>query len=81
MRFMPKSKQTSLAISASNRLPGKVSGIVPGAINSEVKLQLTGTRTLVAIVTNQSLKDLGLKTGSQCCALINASHVLIAVND
>lgn len=79
--FVLLTPDANIRISASNRLPGKVSAIVSGAVNSEVKLQLTGTRTLVAIVTNESLKELGLKTGSPCCALINASHVLIAVND
>jgi molybdate transport system regulatory protein len=50
-------------------------------VNSEVKVQLAGGRTLVAIVTDDGLKELGLKPGNVCCAVIKASHVLIAVND
>lgn len=68
-------------ISARNRLTGTVSSIARGAVNSEVKVQLAGGRTLVAIVTDDGLKELGLKLGSVCCAVIKASHVLIAVND
>ena len=79
--FVLLSPDADIRISASNRLPGKVASITTGAVNSEVKLQLAGTRTLIAIVTNESLKTLKLKKGSDCCALINASHVLIAVND
>jgi molybdate transport system regulatory protein len=68
-------------ISARNRLRGKITAITHGAVNSEVKLELPGGRTLVAIVTDDGVKELGLKTGMPCCAIIKASHVLIAVND
>jgi molybdate transport system regulatory protein len=70
-----------LRISARNRLPGTVHTIVRGAVNSEVRLQLTGDRVIIAVVTNESLKELGLRKRQTCCAVINASHVLIAVND
>lgn len=79
--FVLLSADANPCISASNRLVGTVASIARGAVNSEVKLQLAGNRTLVAIVTNEGLKELGLKSGSACCAIINASHVLIAVND
>jgi molybdate transport system regulatory protein len=68
-------------ISAGNRLPGAVIEIKKGAVNSEIKLQLSGGRTLIAIVTNPSVRELELQLGSKCHALVNASHVLIAVND
>ncbi len=79
--FVLLSTDTNPRISARNRLTGTVASIARGAVNSEVKLRLAGNRTLVAIVTNEGLKELGLKSGSPCCAIINASHVLIAVND
>jgi molybdate transport system regulatory protein len=31
-------------------------------------------------VTNDSIKSLGLKDGIKACALIKASHVILAVN-
>lgn len=79
--FVLLSTDPNPRISARNRLAGKVTSIKPGAVNSEVKLQLAGGRTLVAIITDDGVKELALKVGSACCAIIKASHVLIAVND
>lgn len=79
--FVLLSPDPNLRISARNRLAGTVASITPGAVNCEVKLQLAGSRTLVAIVTREGLKQLGLRRGSPCVALVKASHVLIAVND
>ena len=79
--FVLLAPDAGLRISARNRLAGTVRSIVRGAVNSEVKLQLRGDRTIVAIVTNESLRELGLRRQQPCCAVINASHVLVAVND
>jgi molybdate transport system regulatory protein len=68
-------------ISARNRLCGKITEIIRGSVNSEAIVQLPGSRRLTAIVTNDSVKELGLTVGAPCCALIKASHVLIAVSD
>lgn len=75
------SPDRDLRISARNRLPGKVIGSLPGVVNSEVKIELAGGRVLTAVITNESLKELGFAPGSDCCALIKASHVIVAVND
>jgi molybdate transport system regulatory protein len=79
--FILLTPDPDIRISARNRLKGTVTSVVNGAVNSEVKLQLTGNRSLVAITTIQGLSKLGLRKGAQCCAIIKASHVLIAVND
>lgn len=79
--FVLLSPELDLRISARNRLPGVVASVTRGAVNSEVKLQLAGGRTIVAIVTAASLAELRLRKGSPCCALIKSSHVLIAVTD
>jgi molybdate transport system regulatory protein len=75
------SPDLDIRISARNRLAGTVASIATGTVNCEVKLQLAGARTVVAIVTRDGLKQLGLRKGSPCVALVKASHVLIAVND
>jgi molybdopterin-binding protein len=36
---------------------------------------------LTAIVTREVLEDLDLAERTPCCALVDAAHVLIAVND
>ena len=79
--FILLSVDLNSRISARNKLEGIVSAIVHGSVNSEVKVQLAGERVLTAIVTADGLKDLDLTEGSRCCALVEASHVLMAVND
>lgn len=71
----------ALRISARNRLPGVVSAVIPGAVNCEVKLELSGGRTLTAVLTLEGWKQLHLAEGSRCVGLVKASHVLLAVTD
>jgi molybdate transport system regulatory protein len=71
----------NIAVSTRNRLPARVKSVARGPVNSEVKLELADTRTLVAVTSSEGLKALGLREGDSVFALINASHVLIAVND
>lgn len=67
--------------SARNRLCGEVVSCIEGAVNGEVGLELAGGKRLTAIITNDSIKNLGLKEGVRACALIKASNVIVAVND
>lgn len=75
------SPDPSVRTSARNRLCGSVAQILSGAVNSEVILQLPGSRRLTAIITNEAVRELQLEVGAGCCALIKASHVILAVND
>jgi molybdate transport system regulatory protein len=59
-------------------LSGKVLAIKPGAVNSEIKLVLTSKHELVAVITNESIEHLGLKTGSEAFAIIKAPLVILA---
>jgi molybdate transport system regulatory protein len=70
-----------LNVSTRNRLAGIVKKIVRGPVNSEVSIELADTRSLIAVTSSASVKALALKVGMPVHALINASHVLIAVND
>lgn len=69
----------SLKTSARNRLCGSVSAVQEGAVNGEVVLDIGGGKSLAAIVTNASIRSLGLKPGARACALIKASHIILAV--
>ena len=69
-----------MKLSARNILKGKVVKIVHGAINSEVTLELPGGLQVVAIITNGSVENLGLKEGKEAYAVIKASSVMIAVD-
>ncbi|MBK1706921.1 TOBE domain-containing protein [Halochromatium glycolicum] len=66
-----------MKISARNQFHGEVTSITLGAVNAEVTVTLKGGEQIVAIVTNESVKSLNLKPGSEAVALIKASSVLV----
>ena len=66
--------------SARNELKGTVVSCHEGAVNGEVVIELGGGKSVAAVVTNDSIKSLGLKAGVAATALIKASHVILAVN-
>ena len=70
-----------MRLSARNVLKGKVVKIVKGAVNSEVMIQLPGGEKLVSIITNTSVKSLGLKKGKDAYAVIKASNIMVGVED
>lgn len=78
--FVILSPDRDVKISARTRLWGTIAKTTRGAVNSEIKLELPGERMLTAMITNDSLDEFGFKEGSECCALIKASHVILAVN-
>jgi molybdopterin-binding protein len=69
-----------MKISARNVLQGKVKRIVPGAVNSEVIVELPGGIEMVSIITKSSAKNLGLKKGKPVYTVVKASNVMIAVD-
>ena len=66
-------------LSARNQLAGTVSRIVPGAVNTEVVLELPGGGSVAAIITNPSVKALRLGVGSAATAVFKASSVILGV--
>jgi molybdate transport system regulatory protein len=70
----------SLKTSARNRLCGTVVRCQEGAVNAEVVIELPGGKLVTSIVTNDSIHSLGLKVGERACALIKASHIILAVS-
>ncbi|SCC95381.1 Molybdenum-pterin-binding protein MopA (fragment) [Thiomonas sp. X19] len=67
--------------SARNRLCGQVSRIVPGVVNDEISIELSGGGELVVMITPASTRHLGLQHGLHVCALIKASHIILGVDD
>lgn len=65
--------------SARNRLSGTVVRCQEGTVNAEVVIELPGGKTIASIITNESVKILGLKEGVRASALIKASHIILAV--
>lgn len=66
--------------SARNVLAGTVIKHEDGAVNSEIVLDIGGGKTIAAIVTKESAETLGLAVGDPACALIKASHIILAVD-
>ena len=69
-----------MKISARNILKGTVKKIIPGAVNSEVILELPGGYEVTSIITKESVEKLGLAIGKPAYAVIKSSEVMIAVD-
>ncbi|QNK02181.1 TOBE domain-containing protein [Dyella telluris] len=67
--------------SARNQLAGVVASVEAGAVNDVVQLELQGGQRLVATITRESTRSLGLAPGKSAFALIKASSVIIAIPD
>jgi len=68
-----------MKLSARNQLAGTISRIVPGAVNTEVVIDLAGGNSVAAIITNASAEELQLTQGSAATAIFKASSVILAV--
>ena len=69
-----------MRLSARNQIPARVTGINAGAAIANVELDANGVR-LVASITVEAVRDLGLAEGSQVTAVIKASEVMLATSD
>ena len=67
-----------MKLSARNQIPATVTSITQGEAIANVTLDAGGVR-LVASITVEAVKELGLKEGSQVTALVKASDVIIGV--
>lgn len=74
-------RRFTMLTSARNHFSGKVVRVKTGAVNDEVELELSGGDRLVAIVTHDSVENLGLKKGVEALALVKASWVIVALDE
>ncbi len=72
------SKELPKKISARNIIKTKITSVSKGAVNSEIKMEAAG-KTLAAIITNESLENLKLKTNDTAYAIFKASNVILGV--
>jgi molybdopterin-binding protein len=69
-----------MQISARNTLKGRVKHIAPGAVNTEVTVELPGGAEVVSIITKSSAERLHLAPGMEVYAVVKASDVMIATD-
>ena len=69
-----------MKLSARNQLPATVTGVTFGEAIANVELDAGGVR-LVASITAEAARELGLQMGSQVTAIVKASDVLIGINE
>jgi molybdopterin-binding protein len=69
-----------MKLSARNQLPGRVTSITHGEAIANVVLDVGGQR-LVASITVEATKELGLTEGSEVIVVIKASDVIVATPD
>jgi molybdopterin-binding protein len=68
-----------MKLSARNQIPARITKINYGEAIANVEMDAGGVR-LVASVTVESVRDLGLTEGSQVTAVIKASDVMVATD-
>ena len=66
-----------MPLSARNQIPATVTAINAGEAIANVVLDANGIR-LVASITVEAVRELGLVEGSQVTAVIKASDVIVA---
>jgi molybdopterin-binding protein len=69
-----------MKLSARNVLAGKVKNVTPGAVDSEVVIEIAPGIEVVSVITKRSAETLGLKAGAKVYAIIKASSVMIGID-
>jgi molybdopterin-binding protein len=69
-----------MKLSARNQIPARVVAIKAGEAIANVELDANGVR-LVASITVEAVKQLGLAEGANVTAVIKASDVIVATSD
>lgn len=69
-----------MKLSARNTLKGTVKALKPGAVNTEVVIELPGGAEIVSIITMHSAESLELEVGKEVYAVVKASNVMVMVD-
>jgi len=69
-----------MKLSARNILKGTVKKITPGAVDTEVIIEVAPGVELASIITKTSAETLGLKVGGTAYAIIKAPNIIIGVD-
>jgi molybdopterin-binding protein len=67
-----------MRLSARNQIRARVTSVTDGAATANIELDAGGVR-MVASITMEAARELGLTEGSEVVAMIKASDVILAV--
>jgi molybdopterin-binding protein len=68
-----------MKLSARNQLAGTVVAITKGEAIANVELDVAGQR-VIASITVEAMRELGLEAGAEVVAVIKASDVMIGIS-
>lgn len=71
------SPRHSSDVSARNRFSGRVVDVQVDGVLARVEIQVSEPQRVVAVVTSEAVKDLGLEPGAHATALVKATSVII----
>lgn len=69
-----------MKLSARNQIPATVTAVTAGEATANIELDAGGVR-LVASITVEAARELGLAEGTRVTAVIKASDVMVGVAD
>lgn len=69
-----------MKISARNTLKGTVKSVSPGAVNTEVVVEIAPGVEVTSIITKASAESIGIAEGKEVYAVIKSSDVMVAVD-
>ena len=70
-----------MKLSARNQLPGTVRTVTTGQVMAEVVVDVAGGHEIVAAITAESARRLGLAPGKRVVAVVKSTEVMIGVDD
>lgn len=70
-----------MSISARNVFEGTITALTEGPVNAEVELTTAGGDKVVAVVTEASVKSLGLAISKPASAFVKAPWVMVLAGD
>ena len=70
-----------MKLSARNQIPATVRTVTMGQVMAEVVVQTAEGQELVAAITVESARRLGLAPGKRVVAIVKSTEMMLAVDD
>lgn len=67
-----------MEISARNGLKGKVESVKLGEVVASVKIKVNEPGMITAVITRESVEELGISEGDDVKAIIKATEIMVA---